>query len=348
MSTSESGPPPPHPRRLVLRRKVPSLEGQPTVRPPPGTESPALSTLSAPLPPPVLPPPAVLPRAERRIENTKLLDESPTPPRSVERMFEARGVTPAERADQGKTPTGSVATIARLVHATASAKQAAAQEPAWPSPSNPSAAPAPLPSHVSVLPFVASVSPDAAYETGRYARPDSRRRSASIAFATGLVAVLVVVGALVGMRLQRQGSVERSAAAGQALPAAAAQSPPVQRTHASRALPASEPSIPITDVNDLPKAPPIRRAIARPARPGVPAPAAKAGPAPLVEGPAALPSEAASAWPQASAAGGSPTVASESASAGTELPEVPPAALPPVDPLVKAVQQSIDEARQKQ
>jgi hypothetical protein len=60
-----------------------------------------------------------------------------------------------------------------------------------------------------------------------------------------------------------------------------------------------------------------------------------------------LPSEAASALPQASTAGGSPTVASESASAGIELPEVPPAALPPVDPLVKAVQQSIDEARQK-
>jgi hypothetical protein len=29
------------------------------------------------------------------------------------------------------------------------------------------------------------------------------------------------------------------------------------------------------------------------------------------------------------------------------LPEVSPASLPPVDPLVKAVQQSIDEAHQK-
>ncbi|HEV3192757.1 MAG TPA: hypothetical protein VGY54_19755 [Polyangiaceae bacterium] len=345
MSTSESGPPPQHPRRLVLRRKVPNLEGQPTVRPPPGTDSPALSTLSAPLLPSVLPPPAVLPRAERRIENTELLDESPTPPRSVERLFEARGVTPAERANQGKTPTGSVATIAKLVHATATAEQAAAHKPAWPSPPNPSAAPAPLPSHVSVLPFVASVSPDAAYETGRYGRPDARRRSAAIAFATGLVAVLVAVGALLGMRLQRQGSVERSAAAGQSLPAAAL-SPPVQ-THAARGLPASEPAIPIADVNDLPKAPPIKRAVARPARPSVATPAGRAGPAALAEGSGALPSEAASASSQTSTAGGSPTVASGSASAEIELPEMPPAALPPVDPLVKAVQQSIDEARQK-
>jgi hypothetical protein len=59
-----------------------------------------------------------------------------------------------------------------------------------------------------------------------------------------------------------------------------------------------------------------------------------------------LPSEAASALPQASTAGGSPTVA-ENASAGIELPEVPTAALPPVDPLVKAVQQSIDEAQKQ-
>ncbi len=339
MSTSESGPPPQHPRRLVLRRKVPNLEGQPTVRPPPGTDSPALSSLSAPLLPGILPPPAVLPRAERRIENTELLAESPAP---RERMFETRGVTPAPGLSREQTPTGSAATIAKLVHATKTAgEQPPAHGPAWPSSPNPSAVPAPLPSHVSVLPFVASVSPDGAYETGRYTRPDVRRRSAAIAFATGLVAVLVAVGALLGMRLQRQGSVESSAAAGQSLPPAAP-SPPVQ-SQAARGLPASGPAIPVADVNDLPKAPPIRRSVAaggvRPARSSVAAPAAKAGT--IAEGAAAPPSETASA-------NGSPTVPNESAAAEIELPETPPAALPPVDPLVKAVQQSIDEARQKQ
>src|SRR5260370_29313623 len=143
------------------------------------------------------------------------------------------------------------------------------------------------------------------------------------------------------MRLQAKGWVEWRAAAGQPC-RPAAPSPPVQ-SQAARGLPASGPAIPVADVNDLPKAPPIRRSVAaggvRPARSSVAAPAAKAGT--IAEGAAAPPSETASA-------NGSPTVPNESAAAAIELPVTPPAPPPPADPLVKAVPQSIDEPRPKQ
>jgi len=208
------------------------------------------------------------------------------------------------------------------------------------------AAPAPLPSRVSVLPFVASVSPESAYETGRHPRSSARRRSAVVLAAIGLAAALVSVGALLAMRLERQSSVETSAAASQPLPPGPP-SAPVQ-AHAARDLPASEPAVPEADVNDLPRAPPIRRAVAaggaRPMRPSVATSAAKGGPAASAEAAALSPSEAASAAPPTSSASASPAAPSDNASA---VPEMPPAAPLALDPFVKAVQQSIDEAHQK-
>jgi hypothetical protein len=333
MSTSESGPPPqhPHPRRLVLRRKASNPEGQPTIRPPAGTASPSLSTLSASLTPAALPPPAILPRAERRIDNAALLDESSERPRLGERLFEPRDATPAAGLRHVQASSiGSVAKLASSVHG--------------------SAAPAPLPSRVSVLPFVASVAPDAAYETGRHTRPGARRRSGAAPVAFGLAAAFVAVGAVLAMRMARQSSVETSVAASQPLPP----NPPsaAVQAEAPRRLPAIEPAVPEANVNDLPRAPPIKRAVVagsvRPARPSV-ASVAKAGPPASAEAAGASASEASSASPQGSSAtAASATAPAESAAAAVELPEMPPAALPPVDPLVKAVQQSIDEAHQKQ
>jgi len=196
------------------------------------------------------------------------------------------------------------------------------------------ATPVPLPSRVSVPPVVASV-PIAALQ--RPIEHGPARRQRALVVAGMLVAGAFVAGAVVvGMRLQIH-------------PSAALAASPVEVPHAatspngpSAAQPPDPNADRVTSVEDLPRAP-VR---ARPPVAVVPHPLrVPIAPASAIAKPGseAPPAEGAGVTAASASAGPAASAAPESASA--QVPEVvlPSAPPPPADPLIRAVQQSIDD-----
>jgi|HubBroStandDraft_1064217.scaffolds.fasta_scaffold11922_5 hypothetical protein len=196
------------------------------------------------------------------------------------------------------------------------------------------ATPIPLPSRISVPPVVASV-PTSTFQPPI---PQTPSRGRGVRLAAGIVVVGALVGGafLVGAKLQIH-------------PSASGATGPVEVVHAAATSPNGpgvvQPADPhpdrVTSVEDLPRAPVPARPPAAvmprvPRAPSAPASStAKPGseaPAEGAEGAAA----SASAAPAASAAPESPTAQVPE----VDLPSAPP---PPADPLIRAVQQSIND-----
>ncbi len=195
------------------------------------------------------------------------------------------------------------------------------------------ATPVPLPSRISVPPVVASVPIGALQQPIEQKSPRGQRLLvvAGLAVAGALVAGAVVVG----MRLQIH-------------PTNVATSP-VEVPHAASPQSVPSPAQPfdthadhVTSVEDLPRAPVPARppAAAMPHSLHVPIVAASAIAKPGTEAP---PEEAAGVAAASASAGPSASGVPESASAPVPEVDLPSAPPPPADPLIRAVQQSIDD-----
>jgi hypothetical protein len=201
-------------------------------------------------------------------------------------------------------------------------------------PPNPSPLPSVQQSRASVLPFVASVSP--APESGPVpAQPSSRGNSLYVAVL--LAAAAAIAGAFF-LQSRGQAATASSAVAAAASPRAL---PPSAEPVANPKQPgeavalAGSAAVATANIDDLPRAPNARRAVPpqRPARPSTPAKKAASS----NEGVEQQASETATPEGSASAAEPSP-----------DPSDFVPVAPPPADPLIKAVEQSIDEdTRQK-
>jgi hypothetical protein len=194
------------------------------------------------------------------------------------------------------------------------------------------ATPLPLPSRVSVAPVVASVP---ATWPARPMPPARTRGRLALLAASGLLVagVLTAAGVLLSTKLQFRPDASPTTAPREVIHAAAPS--PGARDDMLRAR-----SDHVTSVEDLPRAPPIARPLSSGAR-SVRAPLAPPS-ASVVRALAVVPAEGSEAAGGA-AATEAPGSAPESTSAQVpevEVPSVPP---PPADPLIRAVQQSIDD-----
>jgi hypothetical protein len=197
--------------------------------------------------------------------------------------------------------------------------------------------PLPLPSRVSAPPVVASVT------AGSPTRPAPRTRAGGSGrlalWALAFPGLLVAGGVLFFMRAQPRASASLTPPAPELVRPAAAPLPAIQTAPAP-----DSPAGRVTSVEDLPRAPAPKRlpagAAVRSIRAASPSPAGGETGA-RVSGPASPESPEA----VASTSAGAPPIPASSASAPVpevEVPSVPP---PPADPLIQAVQQSIDDGR---
>jgi len=250
------------------------------------------------------PPPTALPRALRSIEHPASLDALPKPTGS---------------ADSG---VGS--------RSTSGSKAAALLTP------RSGATPLPLPSRVSVAPVVASL--PVTWPTRP--RPPARTRGRLALLAGGglLVAgALMAAGVLLSTRLQFRPDASPTTAPRDVIHAAAPS--PGARDDMLRAASRSDH---VTSVEDLPRAPPPARPLSSGAPRSGRAPLAPPASSVAVKALAVTAAEGSEAAAGAAAAA-APGSAPESTSAQVpevEVPSVPP---PPADPLIRAVQQSIDD-----
>jgi hypothetical protein len=305
MSTSGSRPPGQPQRKMVLRRKVTTDPGSHATSSDQGSH--ATSSLAAKDAgsQTLPPPPTLLPRAHRPIEHPAELD-APT--------------KPVTRGDSGVDWRSSAGSKAAALLTSRSG-----------------ATPLPLPSRVSVPPVVASV-PIATLQRPNQQTPARAQRV--LVVAGMVVAIALVAGAVVvGRRLQVH-------------PGAYVPTSPVEPPHA-----ATSPNSPgadqpldtqadhVTSVEDLPRA-------RVPARPSIAVGAvvphslrAPSAPASAIAKPGneAPPEQGAGVATASASAGAAASAAPESAS--SQIPEVdlPSAPPPPADPLIRAVQQSIDD-----
>jgi len=198
------------------------------------------------------------------------------------------------------------------------------------------ATPLPLPSRVSVAPVVASL--PVTWPTRP--RPPARTRGRLALLAGGglLVAgALMAAGVLLSTRLQFRPDASPTTAPRDVIHAAAPS--PGARDDMLRAASRSDH---VTSVEDLPRAPPPARPLSSGAPRSGRAPLAPPASSVAVKALAVTAAEGSEAAAGAAAAA-APGSAPESTSAQVpevEVPSVPP---PPADPLIRAVQQSIDD-----
>ena len=247
MSTSDSGAPPPHPRKMVLRKiaKDASFPSETSEAPP----APVTSTFSGVQRPSALPPP--LPSALRQR----------TPSVAGMRRSELDSALQSADARAAQGDDGGM-------HASSIADSPVEGEPVWPDRFGRHAAPGglpssgstatPVPSRISVTPFVAPIP-----------APTRRGPSASggppryvlIVCGIALSGILVGAGVLLGTRMDESPS--RATAATLHPPAGAAAPPRVAAAVANGSPKAptaetpmpSNPLIATANVNDLPRAP---------------------------------------------------------------------------------------------
>jgi hypothetical protein len=196
------------------------------------------------------------------------------------------------------------------------------------------ATPVPLPSRVSVPPVVASV-PIAALQRP-IERGPARRQRVLVVAGMVVAGALVAAAVIVGMRLQIH-------------PSASVATSPVEVPRAATSPSSPTPAQPldsngdrVTSVEDLPRAPvrprPSAAVVPHPLR--VPIAPASAIAKPGSEAP---PEEGAGATAASASAGPAASATPESASAQVPEVDLPSAPPPPPDPLIRAVQQSIDD-----
>jgi len=254
--------------------------------------------------------------------------------------------------------------------------------PSQPAPSQPAAsqppassAATPLPSRISVLPFVAPIPSPV---TGRRTEPGGPPRYVLIVSGIALSGVLVGAGVLLGTRLDSPTA--RTSAAGAQKPAAASLQPSAEgpRGQAVQAPTLSNPLVATANVNDLPRvpAPVVRRWTPPPSAPAVvrnrpqaaTAPPSQAAPAETAAGPSAESSESAStslaaatastASAAAAASTASPAPAPSatveepppkpaSSAAAQPQPTAEPAPSAPADPLLEEIKKAVGSAPQK-
>ncbi len=321
MSSSASRPPGASPRKLVLRRKA-NAPSAPSPRPPDVFDS-KVSRLTAGRP-------TVGSPYSRRAEPSGAVPP-PIPP--------ASGLPRDLWPD---APQESPAQTARFT------------PPPLPLHLPDPSARLPPPAHVpqalageSVLPTVATVAPagrGGRAELGGNHVPVAARRAGRSFFPAGAaVSVMLIVAAgWLGARLQHA-----APAAARAVPtvpppsAAPVEAPPPQQA----APPPSEPhdTVPTTDIDALPKAQPAKTVPFA----GAPRAIHNAEPSAVVAAPPA-PKDNLAVSPAASASAHLATAAaSASADAPDPLLDKAPSAPPPVDPLIKAVQQDIVDEQHK-
>jgi hypothetical protein len=295
MPTSDSGAPPHSPRKLVLRKIAKEVSFPSTL---PSLPPPRSST-PQPSRPPGRAPHAVLPPAA-------VSSASVAPPPAQVPHWDPPPARPAAASSGAPLPppgAGSVAT--------------------------------PMPSRVSVLPFVASVSPSV---RGPVASTGGSQRSILIACGVALAGVLVGAGVLLGTRLDEP----PVRATARALPAAApvpSATTPVSTDRSPSS--SSGPSFVATaNVNDLPRAP-VRRSLPYfvapvPARP----PARKEnGPPPASAGDEAATASSAVPAPVA------PADKAAAAPADVAPPAAPAAPPAPPDPLLQEMQKAVGDSQ---
>ncbi len=249
------------------------------------------------------PPPTLLPRAHRPIEHPAELDAPPKP------------LSTGDSGVDWRSSSGS--------------KAAALLTP------RSGATPIPLPSRVSVPPVVASV-PISALQPPTPRMP-SRGRGLRLAAGIVVAGALVVGAVLVGTKLQIHPSASVTTGTVEVVHVPAS-SPNSQ----SAAQPADTHPDRVTSVEDLPRAP----VAARPPAAVMPrVPRAPNAPASSTAKPGSdVPTEGAEVAAASASAGSAASAAPESPSAQVvpevDLPSAPP---PPADPLIRAVQQSIND-----
>jgi len=192
----------------------------------------------------------------------------------------------------------------------------------------------------SVLPTVATVAPAGPAGLGGDLAPVAARRAGRSFFPVAAAAsvVLVVAAGWLGARLQHA-----APAAARAAPppsAAPVEAPPPQQ--AAQAPSEPHDTVPTTDIDALPKAQPAKMVPFA----GAPRAVHNAEPSAVGAAPPA-PKDNLAASPAASASARSAAAASASADAPDPLLDKAPSAPPPVDPLIKAVQQDIVDEQHK-
>lgn len=191
------------------------------------------------------------------------------------------------------------------------------------------ATPLPLPSRISVPPVVASL-PSEADTTPRLPQiPPAKERRMLVGVLVVGVAAFVGGGVLYGRRLQVHSGPPEAAAVHEVAPP-----PPAAAAGAAAIEPPANASDRVTSVEDLPRVrAPIHPPIVHPVR--SPAAAGSASKAP-----ADTPAQGSEAPAGSAAAGDQPADSASAKPAELDLPNAPP---PPPDPLIHAVQQSIDD-----
>jgi hypothetical protein len=324
MSPSDSGPPAPRPRKLVLRKipkdgapdapgtthappsvtSLPSAAERPyaappgsalppptSALPPPRPRAPSFASIPQPVPPPRLPQPSV-PHIT--------LAPAPSPLISTAPRIAAPPQITLPHAPVRAPRSPSIAPIAREITPAPPAAGGYASPPqpfvahaAAPG-STPTTAATPLPSRVSVLPMVASVAP---YSTDASAGRGTQRRSL---FVVGALAAVVAVALFALSRGPGRDEPAEHATATSGATHPLAHSTAATLAAASQPAAVSPPLVFTANVNDLPRAPGPRRVApwAAPVRAAAPQARVVATPPPATAAPAAAAPQA-----QAAAAG---------------------------------------------
>jgi hypothetical protein len=328
MSTSDSGAPPPSTRKLVLRKIVREVSFPPTLGTPAPREPSVRSASGSshpPHPPPLRPPTPRLPHPQTSVPEVNFAVPLSAP---TQRDSLARLVAPPS-APLPPTSGGSIAT--------------------------------PMPSRVSVPPFVASVPPPM---NGRSTLDVTPKRSILVAATISVACVLVGGGVLLRAHLDESESGMPANARAQpvavAVPATAA---PIAVVPAPSRGPASMfPPVPTANVNDLPRAPPTALKRSLPSAAAIAAAAARsAARKATVPTPPASPDDEIPAAAATAPAATAPAASASAAAEATATPEEPAAsadkptdpspddtapssaaaAPPPADPLLLEMQKAV-------